>query len=88
METHLTFLKGDEVFEYRRRQPPGGKRINRNPACVVEFKRDLERVPSHSKFARPDGAISLNGFGEDLRRRAVSVQASRMSATRCSHFGR
>jgi MAC/Perforin domain/Hemopexin len=64
METNLTFLKGDEVFEYRRRLPPG-ERIHRNPAGVVKFKRDLARVPSHSKFARPDGAISLNGFGKD-----------------------
>ena len=66
METRLTFLKGDEVFEYRLRQPPGGKRISRNPALVVEFKRNLERVPLLSKFSRPDAAISLNGFGEDL----------------------
>jgi MAC/Perforin domain/Hemopexin len=66
VETRLTFLKGDEVFEYRLRQPPGGKRISRNPSSVVEFKRNLGRVPLLSKFARPDAAFSLTGFGEDL----------------------
>jgi MAC/Perforin domain/Hemopexin len=64
METRLTFLKGDEVFEYRMRLPYGG-RIKRNPPNVVKFKRDLAEQ-SLSKFARPDGAISLQGFGKDL----------------------
>ena len=66
VETRLYFVKNDDVFEYRLTPEPGKAKTQRNPALVVELKRMLERGPSFSKFARPDAAISMSGFGGAL----------------------
>ena len=60
-ESRLYFVKDDDVFEYRLRQPPGEPRTRRNPEFVGKLRR-LEQSPTLAKFSRPDAAISLSGF--------------------------
>jgi hypothetical protein len=62
VESRLYFLKDEDVFEYRLRQKPGEAKTRRNPEFVVELRRRLEQSPVLSKFARPDAAMSMNGF--------------------------
>jgi hypothetical protein len=66
VESRLYFLKDEDVFEYRLRQRPGEAKTRRNPEFVVKLRRTLEQSPGLSKFARPDAAMSMNGFAGAL----------------------
>jgi hypothetical protein len=65
-ESRLYFVKDEDVFEYRLRQPPGEARTRRNPGFVAVLRQTLEQSPSLAKFSRPDAAISLSGFPGQL----------------------
>ena len=61
-KSSMYFVKNDDVFEYRL-HPSTDRKVTRNPEFAVELKRKLGSNPALANFARPDAAISLNGFG-------------------------
>ena len=66
VESRLYFLKDEDVFEYRLRQRSGEGKKRRNPEFIVKLRRRLEESPVLAKFARPDAAMSMNGFSGSL----------------------
>lgn len=66
VESRLYFLRDEDVFEYRLRWKPGERKTTRNPKFAIDLRKRLEGSPVWAKFARPDAAVSLNGFGGPL----------------------
>ncbi len=75
LDMSVYFLKDDDIFEYKLPRRPSNagrverssdlptattRRVERNPRLLESFKKTF--APPLEKFARPDAAISLNGF--------------------------